>query len=200
MKRWPWIIAMIVSGLASAFEFRYSETVAGAYDWSIRLAISAAGLGCIAVWPQIGRFVWRLCLRAWERGLPPTPETGEKSDESLWSTMALVRFLLAMVVLNYHVWQVWPMPGWLGWFHNLSPFSAVAGFFIISGVAMNHSYNSQPSGFLMRRVRRVFPLSLTCFALGCVPFMIYGPVVHGETYTDPGGHVIHIIFYAPTDI
>lgn len=51
-------------------------------------------------------------------------------------------------------------------------FSAVLGFFLISGYSIAHSYNRRPDGFFHRRIRRLAPAYLVAILVSLVPLWL----------------------------
>jgi peptidoglycan/LPS O-acetylase OafA/YrhL len=88
-----------------------------------------------------------------------------------WQVLALLRFLLAMIVVCGHLQSIAPghpatLPG------NLGGFAAVIGFLIISGYSIAHSIDRRPHGFYRRRVLRIYPLYVSAVFFSLVPFLI----------------------------
>jgi peptidoglycan/LPS O-acetylase OafA/YrhL len=88
-----------------------------------------------------------------------------------WQVLALLRFLLAMIVVCGHLDSFAPghpatFPGQFG------GFAAVVGFLIISGYSIAHSIDRRPHGFYRRRVLRIYPLYAAAIFFALTPFLI----------------------------
>ena len=84
--------------------------------------------------------------------------TVKKPVDSTWEVLALLRFVLAMIVVGSHV-RAFANPGTaLGWILNLSPFAAVLSFLVVSGFSIAHSLSRRSDQFYRRRFLRIYPL------------------------------------------
>lgn len=88
-----------------------------------------------------------------------------------WSILAGMRFLLASIVVMGHLHEHAPSP-WGAVAASFGSFEAILGFLLISGYSIGHSYQVKPEGFLLRRVKRLYPVYLfslvLCVVLGNV--------------------------------
>jgi peptidoglycan/LPS O-acetylase OafA/YrhL len=84
-----------------------------------------------------------------------------KYDKS--SILAGVRFLLASIVAINHMSDFTNL-GWMGFVPAFGAFEAILGFLLISGYSISISYSTQPKGFLMRRIFRVYPIYIATIA------------------------------------
>ena len=83
-----------------------------------------------------------------------------------WAMLAGTRFALATIVLLGHLYQCTGDQlaiSVLGF--NLAMLSAVVAFFVISGFSIAHSISTRPKGFYTRRIWRIWPVYLACFAM-----------------------------------
>ncbi len=93
-----------------------------------------------------------------------------------WSALAGVRFLLASIVAVNHIRDYAPL-GWLGFIPKFGAFESILGFLLISGYSIGHSYQSQPEGFLWRRIRRLYPVYFAALVLTYVALQVENPAV-----------------------
>src|SRR5437763_65568 len=87
-----------------------------------------------------------------------------------WSILAAVRFLLASVVAVNHLGEFAPL-GILGFIPKFGAFESILGFLLISGYSISVSYTKQPDGFLIRRLKRLYPVYLAAMAVNCVAIL-----------------------------
>jgi peptidoglycan/LPS O-acetylase OafA/YrhL len=98
----------------------------------------------------------------------------DKTRRPNWPLLAAVRFGLAFIVMGCHIGWRFRIP-WLA--HGmglLSADAAVRGFLFISGFSIAHSITSKPRGYLLRRLHRIYPTYLLCFAIAVAPFALWG--------------------------
>lgn len=81
-----------------------------------------------------------------------------------WSVLAGMRFVLACIVAVNHLDGRAPAP-WTGIIASFGSFEAVMGFLLISGYSIGHSYQVKPEDFLLRRVKRLYPVYLASLAV-----------------------------------
>jgi peptidoglycan/LPS O-acetylase OafA/YrhL len=65
----------------------------------------------------------------------------------------------------------------VSWMWSFGGNQAVICFFVISGFSIGASVERRHEHFYERRFWRIYPVYLTCFALACVPFAIFGPAI-----------------------
>ena len=96
---------------------------------------------------------------------------------SVWPLLAGMRFALALSVVTCHVSILGPVvhPARLLW--TFGGFTAVIGFFLISGYSIAHSIQSRPQGFIRRRLERILPLFLATAVFGLLPSVLLGGVI-----------------------
>ncbi len=94
-----------------------------------------------------------------------------RNPEHPWALLAILRFGLALIVLGSHA----PVAGFhcapLEWLATLGPQQAIIAFFLISGYSIGHSVQKEPDGYLKRRVFRIYPVYLSCLAVGLLPYL-----------------------------
>ena len=84
-----------------------------------------------------------------------------KPSESAWAALAVMRWVLASIVLMTHLRATFvPSTAALDLIVSLGGKAAVTGFFLISGYSIAHSYGERPDGFFRRRFLRIYPLYL----------------------------------------
>jgi peptidoglycan/LPS O-acetylase OafA/YrhL len=88
-----------------------------------------------------------------------------------WSILAGVRFLLASIVAISHLNDYAPL-GCLGFIPLFGAFEAIMGFLLISGYSISASYAKQPTGFLWRRIMRLYPIYLTAMVVTYLAFIL----------------------------
>ena len=82
----------------------------------------------------------------------------EKIPSSGWSIMALLRFILAFIVVASHLNGFGEVTGGFKVVSDLGGKAAVLGFLLISGISIGYSYFKSDEGFYKRRLLRVYPL------------------------------------------
>lgn len=87
-------------------------------------------------------------------------------DQSQWSVLAGTRFFLSLVVVIGHLNYLPGSHNWtlLGIYLNQG--SAVYGFLLISGYSIAASLERSPKGFIIRRVKRIWPSYIFSILLG----------------------------------
>jgi peptidoglycan/LPS O-acetylase OafA/YrhL len=90
---------------------------------------------------------------------------GGKVMRSEWAVLALMRFFLAFVVLNRHLMMVYSDGNDIFGLKEFGSFSAVVGFFIISGYSIHFSIKREEEGFYIRRIRRIYPTYFVALGL-----------------------------------
>jgi peptidoglycan/LPS O-acetylase OafA/YrhL len=81
-----------------------------------------------------------------------------------WSVLALMRFVLASIVAFNHLGEYTSL-GLLAVVPRLGSFEAILGFLLISGYSVGASYLKRPEGFLLRRLKRLYPVYLASIAI-----------------------------------
>ena len=100
---------------------------------------------------------------------PVAAAVSNKQGTDQWSILAALRFFLAMVVLTGHCsFLVAGRHDWTFIGLWLNQGSAVFGFFIISGFSIAASLTRETSHFYQRRFIRIWPLYLSCIAVGLI--------------------------------
>lgn len=87
-----------------------------------------------------------------------------------WALLAVCRAVLAFIVLCSHTYN------WYGYTRifriaDLSPFTAVLAFMVLSGYSIHHSYQINSRGFYLRRLERLLPVFAACYLLCLAPYM-----------------------------
>ena len=93
-----------------------------------------------------------------------------RDDSSQWAVLAVLRFVLAMIVLIAHA---------RGWYsirsrHLPNPEVAVIAFLIVSGYSIAASLERKSAGFYLRRIRRILPILIACLLLSLIPCLLFG--------------------------
>ncbi|MCE0498997.1 MAG: acyltransferase [Methylacidiphilales bacterium] len=87
--------------------------------------------------------------------------TPAKPSESAWAALAVMRWVLAGIVLMTHLRATFvPSNAAIDFIVSLGGKAAVMGFFLISGYSIAHSYGERPDGYFRRRFLRIYPLYL----------------------------------------
>jgi peptidoglycan/LPS O-acetylase OafA/YrhL len=90
----------------------------------------------------------------------------QQDNASHWAILAMLRFLLAMIVVATHlVWFIPTAPDWLQFAWELDGKAAVIGFLLVSGYSIHASLSLREDGFIKRRFLRVYPLYFTTVAM-----------------------------------
>jgi peptidoglycan/LPS O-acetylase OafA/YrhL len=113
----------------------------------------------------------------------------DQSTNSEWTVLAGLRFLLALLVVMTHSEVVAPgsivdiMLGHTG-------YPAVFGFLMISGYSIAHSIKKSPDGYLIRRIKRIYPTYLCALAFSTL-VLVDGPLrlPFGQVLVAPSWHV-----------
>lgn len=94
-----------------------------------------------------------------------------------WDVLAGTRFVLAIIVFLYHI-ERFVTPNALTRFVSaFGGFSAVLGFFLISGYSIRNSITTKKEGYLTRRFYRIWPCYFAAFVLSMLPYVITGAVI-----------------------
>jgi peptidoglycan/LPS O-acetylase OafA/YrhL len=96
-----------------------------------------------------------------------TPERSE------WPVLAVVRFVMSLVVVVYHIPVVAPHTA-VPLLSEVGALGCICGFLVISGYSIAHSITSQPKGFYRRRAWRIMPIYYATLALSVLPYW-FGP-------------------------
>ena len=88
-----------------------------------------------------------------------------------WQILAGLRFFLAWIVFCNHLRWFVPPENFLLKFNEFSAFSAVLGFFLISGYSIAHSISKKSEGFYKRRFIRLYPLYFLGVIVSLLPFV-----------------------------
>ncbi|HUB66975.1 MAG TPA: acyltransferase [Candidatus Methylacidiphilales bacterium] len=84
-----------------------------------------------------------------------------KPSESTWALLAVMRWVLAGIVLMVHLRATFvPTNAVIDFIVSLGGKAAVMGFFLISGYSIAHSYGERPEGYFRRRFLRIYPIYL----------------------------------------
>ncbi len=87
----------------------------------------------------------------------PSPDRHELRPS--WELLALMRFLLAMIVVAGHLlWYQGPPIAWAQAIDSFGGKAAVIGFLLISGFSIAASQSRRPAYYLRRRILRIYPL------------------------------------------
>lgn len=81
-----------------------------------------------------------------------------------WSKLAALRFVLASIVAFNHLDEMMPI-GMLSVIPMLGAFEAILGFLLVSGYSIGVSYRKEPTQFLWRRIKRIYPVYLASLVL-----------------------------------
>lgn len=81
-----------------------------------------------------------------------------------WSALAVLRFVLAWIVLAHHYEDFVP-GGLASVFAQFGGNAAVVGFLLISGFSIAASIEKRPEGFLFRRLVRIYPMYLAALLM-----------------------------------
>ena len=114
-------------------------------------------------------------------------DTGAASAGDRYRTLDMLRGVAAVIVVLFH--EAEPHMYRLGGWYPRFSFLAVDLFFCLSGFVLAGNYDRRFAGdltvvgFMRRRVRRLAPLYLIGWALGCLTLLI--PGVRGDTRASP---------------
>ena len=81
-----------------------------------------------------------------------------------WSKLAALRFVLASIVAFNHLAEMMPI-GVFSVIPMLGTFEAILGFLLVSGYSIGVSYRKEPTHFLWRRIKRIYPVYLASLVL-----------------------------------
>jgi len=96
-----------------------------------------------------------------------------------WAVLGGLRFALASIVFWTHFGGYARLPFALTSVGSWGAFSAVLGFFIVSGYSIASSLAREGIGFYERRLTRIYPTYFACMILACVPFLLFGSLIGG---------------------
>jgi len=123
----------------------------------------------------------------------------KSSDE--WAVLGGMRFVLACIVMCYHMGVYVGHSDPVAMFGKLDGFIAVIAFFAISGYSMAHSLERDPNPgrFYERRFWRIYPLYLFALLLAYVPagiFLFLHPVPDGGfgEFPQPREFALSLVF------
>jgi peptidoglycan/LPS O-acetylase OafA/YrhL len=107
-----------------------------------------------------------------------------KPSESAWASLAVMRWVLAGIVLMVHLRATFVPPNAvIDFIVSLGGKAAVMGFFLISGYSIAHSYGERPDGYFRRRFLRLYPLYLVAVLFTqLVVFLAPSPAVCLDGY------------------
>jgi len=77
-----------------------------------------------------------------------------------WDILSLTRFLLAFVIIVLHLKHLMDIGSLLQWYLHLGFFEAILGFLLISGFSIGKSIVGNRENFLVRRIKRIYPVYL----------------------------------------
>lgn len=105
-----------------------------------------------------------------------------------WSKLAALRFILASIVAFNHLAEMMPI-GVFSVIPMLGTFEAILGFLLVSGYSIGISYRKEPTQFLWRRIKRIYPVYLGSLVL-------MGLVLYSGRHTLPAASewVINLLF------
>ena len=81
-----------------------------------------------------------------------------------WSKLAALRFVLASIVAFNHLEEMTPI-GVFSIIPMLGAFESILGFLLVSGYSIGVSYRKEPTHFLWRRIKRIYPVYLASLVL-----------------------------------
>lgn len=133
-------------------------------------------------------------MQAAETDVPgPLPARAKSEDQEsqTWAVLGALRAVMALLVMTGH-W-VGYAAGPLPFSHDLVPsaYTAVMGFFLVSGFSIAASLERGSRGFYSRRFDRLYPTYLAAFIFAQIPWVLYG----NYFFIAPGSG-----FQAPTHI
>jgi len=122
-----------------------------------------------------------------------------QNRSSQWALLALLRFVLALIVLLVHVGTV------IG--HNeerilnFGSWTAVMAFFVISGYSIASSVSQRPYDFFHRRFFRIYPCCLLAIFLAAIAILLRDHVTHSHSHISRATWISAFImtgdFFAP---
>ena len=111
-----------------------------------------------------------------------------QNSNDQWTLLAGIRFFLALSVVTCHCNIVIGPIDTKNLLWTFGGFTAVIGFFIISGYSIAHSIEQKPEGYARRRFVRIYPLYFFSLLFGLLPFALFGhmlPLASGEISQAP---------------
>jgi peptidoglycan/LPS O-acetylase OafA/YrhL len=91
-------------------------------------------------------------------------------QSSEWPALAVVRFMMALAVVGYHLPVVRPK-GHVPIIEDFGGLGCICGFLVISGYSIAHSISVQPKGFFRRRAWRILPIYYATMLFAVVPYL-----------------------------
>jgi peptidoglycan/LPS O-acetylase OafA/YrhL len=92
----------------------------------------------------------------------------ESDNPSQWAVLALLRFILASIVVACHLGLFCWNASWVVFLRSFGPKTAVLCFFVISGYSIAASIQRRPEGFFKRRFWRIYPLYVVGLAIAYI--------------------------------
>lgn len=203
-KPWPYLLAAGIFGTLSGVLY-WSSFNPNASFWASELCIDPwltaketavlfTLLLVLAVSPSFR--IAAISALAWIRNIGTSKVAQMKlsgtDGKHVWATLGYLRFLLAFIVLASHVDNVFFANKGTRWtepVHAFGGFSAVLGFFVISGFSIASSINREASHYAKRRFFRIAPVYWLAFFFSFVPYLLFGWTLHlggGATSQLPG--------------
>ncbi len=106
-----------------------------------------------------------------------------------WSILALLRFFLASIVAINHLAEYTQL-GLLSIIPKLGAFEAILGFLLISGYSVTASYLNRPDGFLLRRLKRLYPVYFASLMITLIVLVF----VQKEVFPNPFIILVNALF------
>lgn len=91
-------------------------------------------------------------------------QASQKQPVDQWSKLAALRFVLASIVAFNHLEEMTPI-GVFSVIPMLGAFESILGFLLVSGYSIGVSYQKEPTQFLWRRIKRIYPVYLASLLL-----------------------------------
>ena len=85
--------------------------------------------------------------------------------------LALVRFLMALMVVGYHLTSVVRPKETVPFIETYGGLGCICGLLVISGYSIAHSITTQPKRFYRRRAWRILPVYYATMLLALVPYL-----------------------------
>lgn len=98
----------------------------------------------------------------------------QRPSDSMWSILAGIRFVLAACVVVTHT-AIVATPSFLTQWIGQTGYPAVFGFLMISGYSIGASIAKRQTGYVKRRIKRIYPAYLFALAFAC-SLTLFGPI------------------------
>lgn len=139
------------------------------------------------------------------RKLQKTDHAGRSRSDFSRNNLDCLRFLLASIVVLFHINALTNLPAFAVFGKYCSPHFAVRSFFVISGLLIYRSYtrSSSITSYIEKRVRRIYPAYFTVILLAALALYFMSNLPPSQYFRDGfwkylGANLLFLNFLAPS--